>query len=738
MPGGNSFCQKTNALEETTVISGTTARWPTWACVLAGSVLLLLALALAGGPALLSWGGAMLLRWPLPIAAVAALYLAPGLALLRLLWPRDNPLPLAAYLALAAGVSVALPPLLLLLFHTLSLPWNGAVTRGYVVVSLLVALVGVERNERGGVALRWPYPWRDWRGSGGGGSGLLLAGITLAALLVRLFIVRDVPTGLFGDSYHHTMMAQLLVDNRGLFASWQPYAPLSTFTYHFGFHSNAAFVHWMSGDDVIPGVLLVGQVLNALAVPMAFLLVVALGGSVGAGVWAALLTGFVSTIPAFYVVWGRYTQLTGQIVLVPVVVAWIAALDPPPPGPTLRGAARALVTGWRGLLLAALMTAAIILTHYLVTVFAALFVASYGLALALARRSWRVVGTLALLVVVVNIVTLLLALPWLLNLFNGYLIRNASSFVNEHVDAKRIASYATLPEVVPRYAKAWVLAAALVGLGIAAWRRDWRMALPGLWSVLLVICMAPHIVGLPGTGLIDYLTALSAWYLTLLPLAGYALAAAYQSLRALLHRLRAPPIIATVLAGGVLLLLLANGTREQTQMIDGTTQMVTHADMQAMDWIRRNTSPDARFLVNSFPAYGGTLVAGTDAGWWLPLLTGRQTNLPPLTYGSEWGEREDFAHRVNTLARTLRGRKLTNAAPVTVNLTTPEALATLRGAAIDYVYSGAHPSPEKADRINTTLLRKSPAFRLVYQAGGVEIFQIVTATREKEKRNPNP
>ncbi len=710
-------------------------RWRTLALVLSGGVLLLLALALAGGPSLVGWGAVMVGRWPLAIFAVAVLYLAPGLALLRLLWPHDRPLPLAAHLALSVGVSVALPPLLLLLFHTLSLPWNGAVTRGYVLVSVLVVLVGVERGGRGGVVVRWHLPWRGLPQSGG--AGLLLAGITLAALLVRLYIVRDLPTGLFGDSYHHTMMAQLLVDNHGLFSSWQPYAPLSTFTYHFGFHSNAAFVHWMSGADVVQSVLLVGQVLNALAVPMAFVLVVALRGSVGAAVGAALLTGFVSTMPAFYVVWGRYTQLTGQIVLVPVVIAWVAALDPPPSLSTLREVGRALVAGWRGLLLAALMTAALMLTHYLVTVFAALFVASYVLALALVQRSWRVVGVLVVLVVLVNSVVLLLTLPWLLNLFNGYLIRNASGFVNEYVDAKRIASYATLPEVVPRYAKAWVLAAALVGLCVAAWRRDWRMALPGLWSVLLVVCMAPHVVGLPGTGLIDYITALSAWYLTLLPLAGFALAAVWHALRSLLERWHAPALVGYALVGVGVLLLVGGGTREQVQMVDGTTQMVTHADIRAMAWIRENTSPDARVLVNTFPAYGGTLVAGTDAGWWLPLLAGRQTTLPPLTYGSEWGEREDYAHRVNTLAQTLRGRKLTNSAPVKIDLTTPDARTTLREANIEYVYSGAHPSPEKADRINTALLRESPAFRLVYQSGGVEIFQRVQTTEEKQERKPD-
>src|SRR5438876_1216387 len=90
------------------------------------------------------------------------------------------------------------------------------------------------------------------------GGGLWLA-LVATALLVRLYLVRGLPVGLWGDSYHHTMIAQLLVDHRGLFSSWQPYAPLTTLTYHYGFHSNVAFFYWLTGIPVTTSVLYVGQ-----------------------------------------------------------------------------------------------------------------------------------------------------------------------------------------------------------------------------------------------------------------------------------------------------------------------------------------------------------------------------------------------------------------------------------------------------------------------------------------------
>jgi len=149
--------------------------------------------------------------------------------------------------------------------------------------------------------------------------------------------------------------------------------------------------------------------------------------------------------------------------------------------------------------------------------------------------------------------------------------------------------------------------------------------------------------------------------------------------------------------------------------------------MDAMQWIRENTPADARFVVNSFPAYAGTLAAGTDAGWWIPLLAQRATTLPPLNYGGEQGEQANYHTNVNALIKKLRGRSLTDTTPLRVDLSRPVALKTLDANAIDYVYIGAHayPGPDYADWIDTATLRASPFFKLVYARDGVEIFQFL-------------
>ncbi len=639
----------------------------------------------------------------------------------------------------------------MLLFQQLGLPWGAAATWAYILMSLLL-VVGLEMRDRRLSSSQSPISHLQSR-TRLDSADLALAGVTLAALLVRLYAVRDLRVGPLGDSYHHTLMAQLVVENRGIFHSWQPYAPLATFTYHFGFHANAAFVHYVGGLDVVQSVIWSGQILNAIVVPLAFALALALGASRWAGVWAALIAGFVSNLPAFFVNWGRYTQLTGQIVLVVVVVCWVALAETTDDGRRTTDDGRrttddgramndqiavnkrwwSVVGGrwsgqpWRLIVLTAFVTAAMMLTHYLVGVLAAAFVASYLLTLVLARRSWHVAGRLALRAGLAGGLALLLAAPWLLNVLRGHLLRNAAGMVGGGSGRAVIAQLSALEPVVPKYAGGYVLLGALLGLLVACWRRDWRMALPAVWCALLVLIVVPYVVGLPGAGVVDTLTGLGTLYLPTALLAGYALAAAQSWGGALLGRLRAPGAIGSALVGALLLAVVALNAGWQARIVGGETALVVDADLAAIAWIRENTPPEARFLVNSFPAYGGTLAAGSDAGWWLPLLAGRWASLPPLTYGSEQGEQPSYQRGVNALVMKLRGHPLSDAAPVSVDLTRPVALKALADNRFDYVYSGVHPypGPAAADRFDTARLRASPLFRLVYDRDGVEIFQIL-------------
>lgn len=675
---------------------------------------------------------------------VTALYALPGLAVLSLLWSSSTrPLRPAERFALALGIGVALPPLFLLIFRLIGLRWSASATLIYIGLALAILFATSWRKYDDLLDALRSRQFITW-------DIVLLVALTFLAVIARLYATRDLPAGLWGDSYQHTMMAQLLVDNGGLFSSWRPYTPLATFTYHFGFHANVAFFHWLTGIPMTRSTVVVGQLLNAFAVPLAYVLIsrlIAMGQSRAdpndearravAGLLAAALTGFANTQPAYFTNWGRYTQLAGQIILPVVVVCWINLMERR--DVWSRAALRCY---WPMIALTASVTACLMLTHYIITFFAALFVGSYLLALILREPNRRTLRNIAVLGSATALTALILALPWVRNTLSGGLVRNTTAFVSGAVGSDRVAAYSALLPVTPFYVKSWILALGVGGLLTAIARREWRVVMLGVWTALLILCVTPQTFGLPGAGVIDNLTGYIALYLTIIPLAGYALATALHWLLRMLKRatesresegmqrltsVTGRPVAQAGLAGVALLGLCFSGLTWHDDVIDYNFQLFTAADEHAMGWIKANIPTNARFLVNTIPAYGGTLVAGSDGGWWIPLLAGRQSTLPPLTYGSEGFERPDYYDEVNGFAARLRGKPLTDGSPTRIDLTTSDNLEALHEAGVTHVYRGAHaaPGPESADHIDTNALRHSSDFRLIYDHDGVLIFELV-------------
>lgn len=671
-------------------------------------VLALLAL-LFGAPGLLVWLPGAALGALGPVVVAAALFLLPGLALLRLFWPER--LPLAERLVLAAGLSCAVPPLLLLASAPLGLRWGPL-----ACWSLLALCAGAafwpQRAEPTPLASPRPLWWRD-------APGMLLLLVSVGALLARLYATRELVAGQFGDSYHHTIIAQLLLDHGGLFSSWRPYAPLSTFTYHYGFHSLVAWLHWLSGYPLARGVVAIGQIEGALAAPLLGLLAARLFGDRRVAPWTALAVGLLSLYPAYYVNWGRYTQLAGQTVLPAACVIWMALLE----------RAATPRTSWQALLrlatLAALATAGVVLSHYRIGAFAACFVAVYGLyMLAVRVRAWSTLARLALVGGAVGLASGLLVLPWLLRLREGLLLRVAGAYMSSNVGAEIGNSYS--PADWERAAAHGLLPLALFGLGALTWQRRWAALVLPAWAALVWLAANPFLVGLHGAGIISSFAVVIAAYLVLGPLAGAGLLALGDSLvfaikgrrerRVWQERLWQVPKL-TLLAPALPLLLgavlAAWGLSLQAGVVDLSFRLLTPADEAAMAWVRANTPHTARFFANSAPAYGDTIYVGTDGGWWLSFLTGRPSNLDPISYGMEAAERPGYHQIVIERNQPV----LAHAA------NSQQAAAALRAQGYSYLYDGpaANPAPEF---LRPAELAASPLYQRVYNANGVTIWRL--------------
>ncbi|MBN1661680.1 MAG: hypothetical protein JXA93_25015 [Anaerolineae bacterium] len=646
------------------------------------------------------------ITWGTATAVLVApfVFLLPGWALLSLLLPAETfgqgrHTELVVEAMLAASLTLALTPLALLYLDLLGVRVGGLAVLIYLAAS--AAVLFWRRGRAWYAALRQRLPRPD-------GPQVALALTILAILGVRLWVVRGINVGFWGDSYQHTLMTQLILDNGGLFSSWEPYAPLTSFSYHFGFHSNVALFQaasgWLTGNPTPRTVVLMGQFLNVLAVVMLYPLTVRLsGGSRWTGVVVVTIAGLLTPMPMHYVNWGRYTQLCGQAILLAAAWFFLEAVEAP----------RRDV---RRLLPALLAAAGLALTHYFVLAFYVLLVAVLAGWRLWPQRSrpqqsrpaqWKetILRTAA-----IGAVALVLVVPWAGRILEGLLPQTLTGFVQGRAAAEHIATenlFYPLADFVPLY----LVAMAVVG-GLWALARRRATGLLLIWTGTQFLVSNPHWLGLPGTGVITNFTVELSLYIPVSILAADFVVSLIDVSQHRFVRLHPAP----AMAAGLLVAAAAGlGVGDHAHILDDTYQLVTPADEAALAWVRENTPQEARFLANAFFAYGDSLIVGSDAGWWLPLLAGRQNTVPPLNYGAEAGPDPGYMMRVNEMTRHLYD----------VDLGDPATVRYLEDEGITHVFIGEKGGP----LLDATKLQESPYYRIVYAAPanrpGPWVFEVV-------------
>ena len=569
----------------------------------------------------------------------------------------------AAQLAITMGISLAFTALAALatfVFKARLVGWE--VGAGYAGLAL-AGLAG------------WVFSGKK-RPSLADPAGLAAISVTIgaAALLIawRFYQARALVLPAWVDSVHHVLITQVIFEHGSLPGDLSPYLPVP-FYYHYGFHALAAVFEAVSQLTADKAVLVLGQVISAGISLSVYRLSLSVWRDPKRGLAAALLVGFFSQMPAYYLTWGRYPLLAGLLIL-PLAMA--QALDiyqePDEAG-----------KGWlkQGLLMA-LLTVGVLLTHYLTALLLAGFLIVLGLALlwhdvshrTLAIKRWAALlgGTLAGLVA---------SLPWLVRVFQY-------NSVGLSIDV-------VLPQAIggagysPNYADyLWALAGpvrdywflVIGGLGLA-WGLVSRKFRPlAIWGLLVAIGSLPLGYKLPPFRQDHFVIVLflpaALFAGDLLFSCGSWLTRLASALRDRLARRRmrqsmqdlvqasgeaAPPTdrkpgwkgwISIGLPMAVVLGLCLWGLDETKNILNPATILVDQADVQALDWIPAHLPQDARFYINVTPWQFG-VYRGVDGGWWILPLTGRWVLLPPVVYS--WGTKayyqqiDDWAARANAI-----------------------------------------------------------------------------------------
>lgn len=620
---------------------------------------------------------------PVMEAAVALTAFAvawlPGAALTRLLqMPGRDPLERIAR-EIALGLSFW--PLLFLYTSTAGLRWTAVGARVVLCAAAAVLLPSLLR-------LRFRRPDR-----------VTVAGLALVLVtgVTRWFHVRDVVWPVWVDSVHHTMIVRLLVERGTIPSSYEPFIADSTFYYHWGFHACIAFVSWISGVTSpldLPRLLLIaGQVLNTLVFLSVYAAARALWSSRVTALLAAVLATLVSFFPAYYVSWGRYTQLCALIVLPPLAVLfWRVGRHP----------------RWRAAVALAVMAAGLLLIHVRVAIVFA--VLALVLAVLLARQTrWKGLGTCAL----AGMLAIALVAPWLLHLRS---VPQVGAILSPQERLERwetpndapadlvwapgnralyVAATGGLFALLPvgELGTAWriagvVLWIALIVTLLRARRRRARLArrltVVIAWVALTALLINSASLGLPRVRIVPNSAAVIMLFLPLSLMAAGIL-------RVLVPRARSAMVLLCIVA--------VTGAFTMRRIVNPSTVLFTAADEQAMRWIARNVSPGAIFAVGVRPWIGDSYV-GIDGGYWIPVATGRTSLLPPGLY--PWVVSDEDA---DAIAKRLR------------QLERMQSSGTLDlPAEVTHLYFGAK---------NRTPLRdaalRSPHLTTIYDADGVTI-----------------
>lgn len=635
------------------------------------------------------------LRWLTILALAALVYLVPGWALLVLFWP-ENRLTWPEQLGLASGISLAFYPLLFLWTDLVGLHLGPGYA--WLPVGLGLLILGW-RGRLWQLANLW-HRGQVWWSSQARLPDLVFIGISLLIFLARFSVIYSLVAPPWGDSYQHALMAQLMKDNQGLFNSWLPYTPYSSLTIQFGFSSLVSVFSWLSGIGSLLSTLLVGQLINGLAILGLYPLAVRLAqGNRWAGVGAVLAAGLLSPMPAYYLNWGRYAQLAGQAIL-PVALWFLCeTLD------------HSEALG-RKVLLSGGLLAGMVLTYYRMPFYYAAFVFAWLLGWGILDRHLKLAGwwQVFLRLSLVAGSAALLFLPWVRHLQGGTLATAVETGVATGASLNTVlATYSQWPNIA-FYIPWSLIILTLLGSIYSLVRRSWKVVAIGFWSIGLAGLTATRLLRLPGANFLQNFAVLVALYIPIAFLVGWLVSQVALGLK------ERQSILGVCLIG-----IAFWATWNQWQVVSAEQSlavMVTEPDQRAATWIREHLPVDIRFLVEGNRIYNGQSVVGTDAGWWLPLLANRENTIPPqYAILNEKPSPPEYTRQVVKLLAELE----------TTSPASPQGINLLCAQGITHVYIGQRQGRvgyAAAQLFSPQSLLNSADFDLIYHQDRVWIFKL--------------
>lgn len=506
---------------------------------------------------------------------------------------------------------------------------------------------------------------------------LAMWGIILCSIGFRLFVGRGLVMLPGVDAYHHTLIVQLFEEQGGIPHTYQPYAPLVSFSYHWGFHSIVALFRWLFGTGTLTTTKTMALIINGAIVATIAWLGEQITGTRRAGLIAAALVGLIMVSPFCLLRWSRFTQTAGMFFLPLALMALLGNGEK---------------VSWQF----SLFIAATIFSHLRIGLFCCLF-AAILLVTRLLQHQWREIKHELL----IGIAGTILALPTLLRIvwvqIDPYKLRINYPVLQGYNDILR------LEKPILSFSTNWpVLILLLFLVGLSCWGKKGVMGrVFALWCLVLV----GGALTLPLIGF-EFWDLKTAVLSLPIPLAGLASLGTKQLLDLFQHRGR------RVVSGGLIVLVLLGiitGCINFPAIVYTGDIYLRVSDLAAMEWINDNVSKNTIFLTNNLQfEWQPGWVVGDDAGYWLPLLTHRSSLLPPIVYTLEWAD--------SSLSEHLKIIQQLTTNQESINSNLGEKLVNQ---GVTHIYTTIE-SPSLAPRV----LSQDKCLRLQYEQDRVRVFEV--------------
>lgn len=518
-------------------------------------------------------------------------------------------------------------------------------------------------------------------------SYLILVAILIISLLVRFIQVKDILVAPGSDSYHHTLIAQLIVENGGIPQSYEPYAPLESFTYHFGFHSLVAFLYWVSGISIIKLVIFTGQILNAFALLSVFIFVDRLFEDKKMALLSSLIVGLISIFPAYYINWGRFTQLTGMVIL---PVALLLVIE------SIKMEKRDL----KVLFISGLSISGLFLSHYRIIIAFFGFLLLYFLyGIYQNRHNRNVVQENLTRYIVIGLIALVLLLPWFIHLLKEPQILISA---NDSKVSASAFSIARIGDAISYYSNMPLLILFIGGILVGLFKRNKYVILITSWVLILIAFSNPFWMKLPGSGLLDFVTVVTILYFPVAVISSYLVTYLLQTFKITSsHNLLIFSICLAITVPFFAVNMIGTFSPENVYVKPG--------DVNAMNWIEANTESNATFLIDSYSFdFLQEFLTGIDSGYWIPLLAKRNVTIPPMTYLVERPPDKNYVEKVVAFSKAEE------------SITSESTINFLIENNVNYVYFGG----KNWGKLQFRNLQNNTYLKPVYNKDGVWIFKI--------------